>query len=633
MCGICGIYHLPGQAGGNPDQGLLARMTDSMAHRGPDGRGLWLSENKRLGLGHRRLSIIDISNAAGQPMTDSSGRFTVVFNGEVYNHTEIKADLQKKGHTNWRTSHSDTEVLLAAWREWGVEALHKFRGMFAFALWDEQSRELWLVRDRIGVKPLYWTIHQGKLSFASEIKALLQDRSLPLAVNEESFFHYLSFLTAPAPETLFQGIHKLPAGHLIKINAGGDLQERCWWDVWDHTSPAPGRSGEEWAELILQELEQSVHYRQMGDVPVGVFLSGGIDSSTSAALFARHSAAPVKTFTIGYQGTYNSYADETGYARLMAQSIGADHHELLLTQDDLINFLPQMVWLQDEPIADPVCVPVYYVSKLARDNGVVVGQVGEGADELFCGYPAWGNAVRLAELNRLPVPRFFKRLGCLAAELAGKTHNNKYAYLNRAVAGRPIFWSGAEAFYDHEKPAILHPRLRQRFAGRSSWEALEPHWQRFQDKSWEKSDLNWMTYTDLKLRLPELLLMRVDKMSMGVSLEGRVPFLDHKLVELALSIPAEIKYKNGELKRLLKKAVNGVIPDQLIHRKKQGFGVPVHEWCLDRLGAQMREELRQFCAKTEFFDWQGVERLFEHKDGARVWYLYNFALWWKQNLA
>lgn len=629
MCGIAGMYLQPGSSLGEVNRPLLEAMNASMAHRGPDGSGIRFSRDKRVGLAHRRLAIIDISPEASQPMPHVEGRFTVAFNGEIYNHAEIKAELQQKGHTRWQTSHSDTEVLLAAWQEWGVTALHKFRGMFAFALWDEQEKELWLVRDRIGIKPLYWAKYNDKLVFASEIKALLQDPDVPRQVNDEAFFHYLSFLTAPAPDTLFAGIKKLPAGHVLRVRSDGSIHESRWWDVWEHTTPDPGRSEKDWAELVLQELETAVRYRQISDVPVGVFLSGGIDSSTNAALFSRHSASRVKTFTIGYQGNYQSYTNETDYARRMAESICADHHELLLTQDDLIDFLPKMVWLQDEPIADPVCVPVYYVSKLARENGVTVCQVGEGADELFCGYPAWGNAVRLAALNRLPVPTLFKRLGCMTAEVTGKTRSNKYAYLFRAVQGLPIFWSGAEAFYDHQKAEIMHPRLQNTFAKRSSWEALNPYWRHFQNAAWEPSDLHWMTYTDLKLRLPELLLMRVDKMSMGVSLEGRVPFLDHKLVELALSIPANIKYKNGALKGLLKKAVTGLIPDELIHRRKQGFGVPVYEWCLDRLGQQMRDELKIFCAKTEFLNWDGVEKLFQKKDGARVWYLYNFVLWWK----
>ena len=631
MCGIAGIFSFEGDTRTQEQENLriVRAMCDIMAHRGPDGHAQWQSDCGKVSLGHRRLSIIDLSTNATQPMTELGGRYTIVFNGEIYNHAEIRQELIKAGHTNWQTDHSDTEVLLVAWKAWGVACLDKLRGMFAFGLWDSAEQELWLVRDRIGIKPLYWAVYKNKITFASEIKALLQDKALPRVVDEEAFFHYLSFLTTPAPSTLFAGISKLPAGHWLRIKTNGDTESKCWWDVWEHTKPLRGLSEAELAERVLAELETAVRYRQVSDVPVGVFLSGGIDSSTNAALFAKNSSGQVKTFTIGYRGEYDSYKNETDHARRMAERINAEHHELLLTQDDLIDFLPKMVWLQDEPIADPVCVPVYYVSKLARDNGVIVCQVGEGADELFCGYPGWGNAVRLARYNRLPVPKIFKKLGCRLAEALGKTNGNKYAYLKRATEDLPIFWSGAEAFYDHQKPAILHPRLREKFKGRSSWEALLPHWKKFKDSAWEQSDLHWMTYADLKLRLPELLLMRVDKMSMGVSLEGRVPFLDHKLVELALSIPSEMKFKDGKLKSLLKLAVRGVIPDQLIDRPKQGFGVPVYEWCLDRLGQKMKEELKEFCAQTEFLDWAGVEALFDRKDGPRLWYLYNFALWHK----
>lgn len=631
MCGIAGV-RLSNQGEERVDLNLLRSMCDIMAHRGPDGHAVWQSSDGRVGLGHRRLSIIDLSTSATQPMTDTEGRFTIVFNGEIYNHAEIRTELLEEGITEWRTDHSDTEVLLNAWKIWGPACLHKLRGMFAFAIWDERERDLYLVRDRIGIKPLYWAEYNGRIAFASEIKAILQDKSFPRAVNEEAFFHYLSFLTTPAPSTLFAGINKLPAGHFLHIKKDGSLKTTCWWDVWENTTPLRGLSEAELAQRVLGELETAVRYRQVSDVPVGVFLSGGIDSSTNAALFAKNSTGTVKTFTIGYQGNYGTYKNETDYARFMAEIIDAEHHELLLTQDDLIDFLPQMIWLQDEPIADPVCVPVYYVSKLARENGVIVCQVGEGADELFCGYPGWGNAVKLARYNRFPVPNFFKKLGCVLAEAMGKTNGNKYAYLKRASEGLPIFWGGAEAFYDHQKPDILHPRLREQFKGRSSWEALSPYWEKFKKNAWDQSDLHWMTYVDLKLRLPELLLMRVDKMSMGVSLEGRVPFLDHKLVELAMSIPAAMKFKDGKLKSLLKRAVRGVIPDELIDRPKQGFGVPVYEWCLDRLGRKMKEDLKSFCVETEFLDWAGVEKLFERKDGPRIWYLYNFALWWKEHI-
>ena len=629
MCGILGVFAFT-NTHWHADESLLVRMRDAMLHRGPDGGGLWITPDKRCALGHRRLSILDLSQAAGQPMHSPCGGYHLTFNGEIYNHTEIRAELEALGHTGWQSSHSDTEVLLRAWMQWGEGCLPRLRGMFAFAVWDERERKLTLVRDRIGIKPLYYTAHHGRLTFASEIKALLQDPDCPRAVNPEAFYHYLSFLATPAPQTLFDGIKKLPCGTLLEISETGTMREERWWDVWEHTAPLAGRSEEYIAERILAELEIAVRYRKVSDVPVGVFLSGGIDSSTNAALFARGESRPVKTFSIGYKGNYRSCRNELNYARQMAGQIHSSHHELELTQEDLLDFVQQMVLLQDEPIADPVCVPVYYVSKLARDNGVIVCQAGEGADELFCGYPSWMNAVRLARLNRLPVPRFLKALACRAAETLGKANSQKYVYLKRASQGLPIFWSGAEAFYEHQKQRLLSPPLRRRLSGLNSWDAvLRPLHEHFMESAWDTSDLHWMSYTDLNLRLPELLLMRVDKMSMGVSLECRVPFLDHKLVELALSIPAKLKTRNNNPKHMLKKAVRGLIPDQLIDRPKQGFGVPVHEWFFDRLGGDVRRELSDFCDRTEFLDKQEVFRYLDAGAGPQAWYLYNFALWHK----
>jgi asparagine synthase (glutamine-hydrolysing) len=391
-----------------------------------------------------------------------------------------------------------------------------------------------------------------------------------------------------------------------------------------------GVAEDEVAWMLQEEQRTAVNQRKVSDVPVGVFLSGGIDSSTNAALFSEGENKPIKTFSIGYQGEYQSYQNELHYARKMATLVGADHHELLLTQDDLLDFLPQMVHLQDEPIADPVCVPVYYVSKLARDNGVIVCQVGEGADELFWGYPNWKRMLALQQYDNLPAPRALKSLGLWGLRQLGRERRLYYEWLRRGAAGQPIFWSGAEAFIESEKERLLSPRLRQQFAGFTSWEAIRPIRQRFEAKAWEKSPLHWMSYSDLNLRLPELLLMRVDKMSMGVSLEGRVPFLDHKFVELALSIPESMKTRDGTLKYILKKAVRGLIPDELIDRKKQGFGVPVYEWFFDRLGAQARVELDDFCRQTDFLDREAVMALCDQQRGAQVWFLLNLALWWKE---
>jgi asparagine synthase (glutamine-hydrolysing) len=611
----------------------LPAMRDAMAHRGPDGAGLWLSPDGRVGLGHRRLSILDLAATAGQPMSNEDGTLWVTFNGEIYNHADIRRDLERTGRHRWKTDHSDTEVILHAFEEWGIGCLERFRGMFAFALWDGRQRELWLARDRIGIKPLYYTIQPDRFSFASEIKALLRDPRQRRQVNEEALFHFLSFLTTPAPQTLFAGIHKLPGGMWLRVRLDGRVEQHRYWDAWDHTEPLCGVPEEEIATRLLAELREAVRLHKVSDVPVGVFLSGGIDSSTNAALFSADGAERVKTFSIGYNGEYGSYPSELGFARLVAERVGANQHERLLGVDDLLDFLPDMVRLQDEPIADPVCVPVYYVSKLARDNGVPVCQVGEGADELFFGYPWWRRILQVQSWDDWPVPRLVKRAVLLGLAAAGKARSNPSEWLRRSTRGQPLFWGGAEAFTEIHKRRLLSPRLRRQFRGRSSWEVLRPIRRRFEENAWEKSHLHWMTYLDLNLRLPELLLMRVDKMSMAVSLETRVPFLDHRFVEFALSIPTALKTKGNNLKHILKRAVRGLIPDSIIDRPKQGFGVPVHEWFFDRLGDRIRQELLRFCDQTDYLDRDEVLRLMNRGRSTQLWYLLNLALWWKEYIA
>ena len=630
MCGIAGALVFKNGTF-NVTEPYITAMRDTMAHRGPDDAGVWIDRQGRIGLGHRRLSIIDLSDSASQPMCNEDGTLWVAFNGEIYNHREIREELEHIGGHSWKTDHSDTEVILHAFEQWGIDCLHRFRGMFAIALWDTEKHELWLVRDRIGIKPLYYSIHNGRITFASEIKALLEDPGQKREVCEEAFYHFLSFITTPAPQTLFEGIKKLPGGTWLRVSENGSVREHRYWDVWDHTEPMDKLSDGDIAERILEELRTAVKYRKVSDVPLGVFLSGGLDSSTNAALFSEGEDNKVKTFTIGYQGEYQSYSNETQYARKMAERIGAEYHEKLLTIDDLLDFLPRMIWLQDEPIADPVCIPVYYVSKLARDNGVIVCQVGEGADELYWGYPFWKTALRMANLNdRLPF-HWLKKLGVHHLRNVPKVRNVfREEWIERASAGQPIFWGAVDIFNRREKAALLSPRLREKFKHFSSWEAIKHDRQRFEDKAWEKSNLNWMSYADLTLRLPELLLMRVDKMSMGVSLETRVPFLDHKFVELSMSIPEKTKTRNGILKYILKQSVRGLIPDELIDRKKQGFGVPVYEWFFDRLGDRARDELDSFCSETDFLNRDEVFRRIDLGQGSQVWFLLNFALWWKE---
>jgi asparagine synthase (glutamine-hydrolysing) len=611
------------------DKALLLRMRETMAHRGPDGHGIWISADGTIGLAFRRLAIIDLSADAGQPMSNEDGSLQLLYNGEIYNHADLRRELEALGGHTWKTDHSDTEVILHAFEEWGIDFVHHLRGMFAIALWDSRRRQLWLVRDRIGVKPLYYTVHHGQIAFASEIKALLEDPRQERNVDEESLYHYLSFLTTPAPRTLFRGIRKLAAGTWIRMDESGVLQERRYWDVWDHTVALDGLGEAEVAERLLAELRTAVQLRKVSDVPVGVFLSGGIDSSTNAALFSEGERDAIKTFSVGYSGQYDSYQNEFQFARLMADRVGAEHHERLLSLDDLINFLPRMVHLQDEPLADPVCFPVHHVSELARQHGVVVCQVGEGADELFCGYPSWKRMLRLQQFDDLPVPATLKRLTSLTMRAAGKSNGREFEFLRRGIADLPVFWSGADALTESQKARLLGPRLRRSLAGLTSYDVIQPIRERFESKAWERSNLNWMSYADLNIRLPELLLMRVDKMSMGVSLEGRVPFLDHRFVELAMSIPESMKLKNGTLKYILKKAVRGVIPDELIDRPKQGFGVPINEWFARGLRQTARTAIDDFCSHTDILDREEALRLVDERHAMPSWVMLNLALWWK----
>ncbi len=628
MCGIAGIVKMES---GSPVSGpLLSRMRDTMHHRGPDDAGLWLSEDGRVGLAFRRLAIVDLSAKANQPMSNEDGSLRVVFNGEIYNHAEIRRELEKLGGHQWRTDHSDTEVILHGFEQWGIEFLERLRGMFAIALWDARRRELWLIRDRVGIKPLYYSIHSGKLAFASEIKALLEDPEQKRAVDEDAFFHYLSFLVTPAPDTLFAGIKKLPAGSWMRMREGGQIHCERYWDPLAKAQPRPNITEEEASEELMVRLRDAVRLRKESDVPVGVFLSGGIDSSTNTVLFSEGETKPVETFTVGYDREYQSYTNELQYARQIAGKVGARHHEVIIRQQDALDFVPRMVELQDEPIADPVCIPVYFVSKLARDRGVIVCQVGEGADELFCGYPFWDDVLtKQRKFGRAGMEMV--NAGLMAGlKLVGHERSLFYEQLRRARAGQPIFWGGAESLSQRGKELLLSPRLLRQYRGRTSWDYIGTVHRRFTELSWEKSPLHWMTYLDLNLRLPELLLMRVDKMSMGASIECRVPFLDHKFVEFALSLPQNLVYRPGQAKALLKNAVKGILPPEIIHRPKQGFGVPITEWFVDMMGDEVRAALRAFARETDYFNPAEIEEIIRRRRTTQMWYLYNFVLWWKR---
>lgn len=625
MCGIAGIISL--KDGPPVDERLAWRMADVIAHRGPDDAGVYLSPDGRAALANRRLAIIDLSPAGHQPMSAWDGKLWITYNGEVYNHADHRPALEARGYSF--RGHSDTEVILNLFCEHGPMALHKLRGMFAIAIWDERKRTLFLARDRIGVKPLYYTFAGGQFIFASEIKAILQHPAVPRVVDEEALYHYLSFLTSPAPHTLFKGIYKLPPGHYALLNAEGDLSITEYWDVFDSVQPHPRWSAKQYQEALLAGLRESIRLRMVSDVPFGVFLSGGIDSSTNVALMAEQMDRPVQTFSIGYAGQerYNEFE----HARLIAERFGAEHHEIVIDEGDLLRFLPALVYHQDEPIADPVCVPIYYVSKLARDAGTIVIQVGEGADELFVGYTHWLDILRLRHgaweaFRRLPTS--LRQLALAAAPLSRDAI--RYEFVRRAAADEELFWGGAEAFGEARKRRLVSSGLRTRLGDLSSWDVIRSYRQRFEQRSIQADDggdyASWMAYLDLRLRLPELLLMRVDKMSMATSVEARVPYLDHVFVGLAIGIPERLKIGRGITKHLFKEAVRGLIPDQIIERPKQGFSVPVNEWLRTRLGDVMGRKLTDFVARTDYFNPSAVQAMLE-RDDYLTWYLLNFALW------
>jgi asparagine synthase (glutamine-hydrolysing) len=638
MCGICGMVSIG--AGPRVDAARLDLMRDTIAYRGPDDAGSWVSPSGQAGLANRRLAIIDLSPAGHQPMTTGgcpvrgAGPLWIAYNGETYTYAEQAVALRERGHVFH--SHSDTEVILHLYEEHGPDCLRHLRGFFGLAIWDEARGELFLARDRLGVKPLYYTFAGGQFIFGSEIKTLLRHPAVRREIDLGAFYHFLTFLTPPAPQTLFKGIYKLPAGGRAVLKAAsGDFKVEEYWDVFDAAQPDPALSARDWAERLRAKLAESVKLRMVSDVPFGVFLSGGVDSTVNTALMAAQMDRPVQSFSIGYRDApdYNEFE----WARKAAAYFKTDHHEVQIGAQDFLNFLPKLVYHQDEPIADPVCVPLYYVSRLARDHGVSVIQVGEGSDELFCGYRHWIDILRLhsgawSAYRRMPQMARQLALAGAGAALSGV----RYEYVRRATAGEELFWGGAEAFGEARKNGLITPSVRAALGDLSSHDVIRQYRARFDQRSPHRDYASWMSYLDLRLRLPELLLMRVDKMTMATSVEGREPYLDHEFVGLAMSIPQHLKVGESiQPKQIFKQAVRGLIPDEIIDRPKQGFRVPVVEWMAEALGSYGREKLQAFCARTDYLQWSAVEKLVERRDEL-AWYLLNFALWhemWIENTA
>ncbi|MFZ0063115.1 MAG: asparagine synthase (glutamine-hydrolyzing) [Pyrinomonadaceae bacterium] len=637
MCGICGVWE-PNASEGRLESALIERMRDQMQHRGPDDAGDLIFDERRGGFGFRRLSIIDLSAAGHQPMHGCTDNLWLVFNGEIYNHARLREGLEQRNHRY--SSRTDSESILHLYEEQGLDFVHDLEGDYAIALWDAARDQLVLVRDRIGVKPLYFYHQDGRLIFASEIKAILEHPAVTAEVDEQSLFHYLTFLTTPAPHTLFKNIQKLPAGHMLVAKRDGTIKISRYWDALPPLNAVEHTDEYHKAE-ILRLLRASITKRMMADVPFGVFLSGGVDSSANVALMSEQMSRPVETFTVGFSDA--EYLNELESARRIASQFGTNHHEVIISEKEMQSFLPELVFHQDEPIADPVCVPLYYVSKLARDSGTIVVQVGEGADEIFSGYENYVQYLRIHErfwqhAARLPAPlrRLASDIGRPALRATGRKQT-AIELIRRLGAGEPLFW-GATIVYDEAlKRQVLSDQMRERFNGASSLDAVAADLERFQRERPDADFLARMTYLELKLRLPELLLMRVDKITMATSVEARVPFLDHHLVEYAMGLPSSLKVSGKSGKHILKRALEEILPHDLLYTRKRGFGAPVREWFRDGLGSWFDSHLMNSpMRKRNFLDYEFVEHLLdEHRRGQKdwgfhLWALLNLSLWYER---
>jgi asparagine synthase (glutamine-hydrolysing) len=623
MCGICGILY-PG-ASQNVDRSILATMNRQIAHRGPDDDGFFVEGN--VGLAMRRLSIIDLKTGH-QPLANEDESLWIVFNGEIYNHAELRADLERLGH-RYRTR-SDTETIVHLYEQHGRACVKYLRGMFAFAIWDRRRKVLFAARDRLGIKPFYYRYDANAFLFGSEIKTILSYPGVRTELNPGALAEYLAFGYLVGSGTMFAGIDKLPPGHTLEVDAAGHLKTECYWDL---TVPvdAEVRPREYYVNTYRELLEACVSSHLMSDVPLGVFLSGGLDSSAVAALTTRIRREPIETFSVGYGEEAFS---ELPYARQVAKHIGSRHHEVRLGREEFFASLPALIWHEDEPIVWPSSVSLYFVAKLARERVTVV-LTGEGSDETLGGYMryAWSLAnSRMDRVYRSLSPAFFRqwiRNGIGSGLLpAGLRRRLEHTFLGRDGASWPSFYfdNFYSAFSASEQGQLLTPRARElsgnAYAGSMAY--------------WDKPSgdlLHRLLYTDIRTYMVEL-LMKQDQMSMAASIESRVPFLDHLLVEFTARIPAQYSIQGLSGKHILKLAVQDLLPHSIVHRRKMGFPTPWAYWLagpqLDDLESLMLEPRT---LERGLIERDAVRRLFaEHRagrrdNGDRIWRLLNLETW------
>ncbi|HMB17661.1 MAG TPA: asparagine synthase (glutamine-hydrolyzing) [Candidatus Paceibacterota bacterium] len=636
MCGITGVYHFNNDE--KTTKETVDKMRDTLAHRGPDGKGTFVSKDKKVGLGHRRLSIIDLSEKGAQPMTDEKEEIQIVYNGEVYNFKEIRKDLKNLGYDF--KSETDTEVIMKSYQEWGVDCVKKFNGMFAFAIWDKEKERIFTARDHVGIKPFYYSVENGTFLFGSEIKAVLANPGFEKRFAEENVSYYLTFASLPAPYTLFESVKKLPAAHWMIVDKNG-VQQKEYWNPLENNRYPKDESEEYYVNEIRRILKDSIEKQMVSDVPFGCFLSGGIDSSTNAALMSEALGEPVETFTIAARG-YGEKYNELNYARKIVDMLGAKSHEITVNHDDLIKFLPKYAKYFDDPNGDQIDFLVYYISKLIKDSGVIVAQVGEGSDEIFAGYDSYILAVNL--YNKIwkyaeKMPKFLKKIphGILKLFSSPKFDFAK-EYARRLKDEQKPYWGNAVPFAPTDKEKLFKKEYKEKLKKNHEYKEIESYYQDVIKIDPKADFLEKMMYLELKMRLPEVLLMRADKMAMAHSVETRVPFLDKRLIELAIRIPQSLKIKNGNGKRMLKKAVKGIIPDEIINREKKGFSGPMSEWLKKPETAKpltdkiFNSKLRE----RDIINYDYVKKLIKnHQKGLvdnnfKIWNLISLSLWYDE---
>jgi len=633
MCGICGIIGV-GRAAAF-DEAAVERMRAALSHRGPDESGVRVEDfpaagGGRVGLGHARLSIIDLATGR-QPLANEDETIWVVLNGEIYNFRELRAGLEGRGH-RFRTR-SDTEVIVHLYEERGAECLESLRGMFAFALWDGRTRTLFCARDRIGQKPFCYRAEAGRFLFASEIKAILQADGVPRRLSLDSLHHFLTYQYVPHPGTMFEGIEKLPPAHYL-LWKDGRMAVREYWRP--RFGAGKRLRSEEYAERVRELLSESVRLRLVSDVPLGAFLSGGMDSSIVVGLMAQASSGRVKTFSIGFE---EKRYDELEYARLVARHFGTEHREFVV-RPNAVEIIPKLVWHYDEPFADSSAIPTWYVSEMTRRH-VTVALTGDGGDEGFAGYPRY-RAVKLAQwFDRLPgfarralAGRFWRMLPVSVEQKTWRRRAQRlFVALNMRPRERYARW--CSIFDDERKERLYTPETAAAVAGEASWRVLDAEYEKVGDVDF----VGGTTFVDFMRYLPDDLCCKVDIASMAHGLECRAPFLDHKLIEFVGRIPTDLKLRGFSGKWLLRRAFGSMLPRAIRRRRKMGFGAPIAEWFRGELKDYLRDVLLDGkTLKRGYFRPEAVRALVDehvtrrYDHGYRLWALLMLELWHRRFL-